>query len=35
MADENAITAMSSDSRSKTLAVGNSNGYIVIFGCDL
>lgn len=34
MQDESAVTCMSSDARSKTLAVGNSNGYIIIFACD-
>lgn len=35
MSDESPITAMSADPRSKTLAVGNGTGYIVIFACDL
>ncbi len=35
MEDSSAITAMSGDSKSKTLAVGNSNGYVIIFACDL
>lgn len=34
MVDENPITCMSSDEKSRTLAVGNSNGYIVILSCD-
>lgn len=34
MTDESAITAFAGDSKSKTLAVGNSNGYVVIFECD-
>ena len=34
MADESPITAISGDSKSKTLAVGNSNGFVVIFSCD-
>lgn len=34
MIDESAITAMSADPKSKTLAVGNSNGYCIIFSCD-
>jgi WD40 repeat protein len=35
MSDESAITAISGDSKSKTLAVGNCNGYVIIFECDL
>lgn len=34
MVDQSAITAMSTDPKSQTLAVGNSNGYIIIFECD-
>jgi len=34
MKDENSIMAMACDMKSKTLAVGNSNGYIVIFKCE-
>jgi hypothetical protein len=34
MTDESAITAMAGDSKSRMLAVGNCNGYIVIFECD-
>lgn len=34
MADDSGITAFSGDSRSRALAVGNSNGYVVIFECD-
>ena len=34
MTDESAITAITADPRTKTLAVGNSNGYVIIFECD-
>jgi WD40 repeat protein len=34
MTDTSAITAMSGDPKSQTLAVGNSNGYVIIFECD-
>ncbi len=34
MTDDSAITAMSGDPKSNTLAVGNSNGYVIIFECD-
>lgn len=34
MSDESSITAISGDPRSKTLAVANSNGFIIIFSCD-
>ena len=33
MTDNCPITALSADPRSKTLAAGNSNGFIVIFSC--
>ena len=35
MVDESSLTAMSADAKSKTLAVGNSNGYMIIFSCDV
>ena len=34
MNDENPITHMTFDERSKTLAVGNSNGYVVLFKAE-
>ncbi|CDW78897.1 wd repeat-containing protein 54-like [Stylonychia lemnae] len=34
LVDESAVTSMSCDLRSRTLAVGNSNGYVIIFQCD-
>jgi hypothetical protein len=34
MTDGSAVTAMASDAKSQTLAVGNSNGYVVILNCD-
>ena len=34
MSDSSSITAMSGDKGSKTLAVGNSNGYVIIFATD-
>lgn len=34
MTDDSAITAITGDPRSKLLAVGNSNGYVVIFEFD-
>ena len=34
MIDNSAITGMTCDRKSQTLAVGNSNGYVIIFDCD-
>lgn len=34
MTDASAITAMSGDPKSQTMAVGNSSGYVIIFDCD-
>ena len=34
MIDNSAVTAMACDRKSQTLAVGNSNGYVIIFECD-
>lgn len=34
MVDQSAITALASDTKTQTLATGNSNGYIIIFECD-
>jgi WD40 repeat protein len=34
MVDQSAITGMSCDIKSQTLAVGNSNGFVIIFECD-
>jgi WD40 repeat protein len=34
MIDNSAITGMACDRKSQTLAVGNSNGYVIIFECD-
>ncbi|TNV77557.1 hypothetical protein FGO68_gene3676 [Halteria grandinella] len=34
MTHASSITAMSGDPKSQTLAVGNSNGYVIIFDCD-
>ena len=34
MIDNSAVTAMACDRKSQTLAVGNSNGYVLIFECD-
>lgn len=35
MTDQSAITAMAGDPKSRTLAVANSNGYVIIFEVDL
>jgi hypothetical protein len=34
MIDNSSVTAMACDRKSQTLAVGNSNGYVIIFECD-